>query len=123
MKHDLLKNTSLTAYQKVWVYKRIKSIHKKIQKESTKNNSQYDKVFIRHWNVFYNHVKNRDITVIENISITPLFPEYLQVIANHFKMELETIETSYTKKGDWSWMMQYSKTSKILTQKEGTYAK
>lgn len=79
-------------------YTEIKKIHKQLQNTIKKEKTEYNKVFIRHWNVFYNQLRGRDISLIEQTSNTPLYTEFIKEISSLFKLTPEPIETYYSKK-------------------------
>ena len=62
-------------------YNKIKELHKKIQIEYKAKQSEKDKIIIRHWNVLYNQMRGRDLSVIEKICGKKLYNELLAKIS------------------------------------------
>ena len=68
-------------------YKEIKAIHKKIQAQCSSQMSEADRIFVRHWNVFYNGYRGRDLMVIEKFSRTPLILALVEHISKICSVE------------------------------------
>jgi len=108
-------------------YTDVKKIHKNLQKKIKTEKTLANKVFIRHWNVFYNAYRGRDISRIEQKSHTILYSLFIKEIADLLEVEISDITTEYTsdKKG-YTWLSYQSSLFKGLKEsledKEGSQA-
>lgn len=91
-------------------YTNIKNVHKKLQKiaKENKNKSQSNKIFIRHWNVFYNQLRGRDLVVIEKTCNTPLYSELVLAIVEYLDLNLDKIECDYAVNHNPLWVIRNS---------------
>jgi hypothetical protein len=102
-------------------FKEIQHINKELQKIAKKEPTWNNKAIIRHWNVFYNQYRNRDISIIEQKSNTPLYEKTVQNISLIFGLELPLIKTSYSVEEELYFLEEYSSvylTLIKLTKKE-----
>jgi hypothetical protein len=77
-------------------FDKIKKVHKKIQKEKVKNTSLDEKIVIRHWNVFYNQVRGRDLSKIEKFARKPLLGDFLLLFGELFQTDVKLYQVSYS---------------------------
>lgn len=89
-------------------YTEIKKIHKKLQKSAKENKSESNRIFIRHWNVFYNHIRGRDLSVIEEKGSKPLLTKLIDDISNKLELDPQIINCDYTKDLNPSWHIRNS---------------
>lgn len=97
-------------------FNEIKKIHKEIQKRAKKEKSVTNKVFIRHWNVFYNQVRGRDLSLIEKFSRTQLYNNFLSEIAqltNFGQFKPHETEYSSNSEYDYKWVTSSSVSSSL----------
>lgn len=71
-------------------YKQIIILQKSLQKIVKTEKSSNDKLFIRHWNVFLNQYKGRNLSMIEPFSRTTLSTKSLNHIAETLKLDQES---------------------------------
>jgi hypothetical protein len=89
-------------------YTKINNIHKSLQKSAKKDKSESNKIFIRHWNVFYNQLRGRDLTVIEKTCHTPLYSALVTYVAEYLDINLDKIECDYAVDHNPLWVIRNS---------------
>lgn len=101
-------------------FKNIQKLHKKLQVEIKENKTLSNKVFIRHWNILYNQIRGRDLSLIEKTSHTTLYNGFLKEISEiiGFK-EFKEQDCSYSSNNqNYRWLMNSSSLFKTLKSEE-----
>ena len=100
-------------------YTEIKKIHKKLQKSAKENKTESNKIFIRHWNVFYNQLRGRDLTVIEKVCNTHLYSKLVEAIGQELDINLDKIECDYAVDHNPLWVIRSSSLFQFFKEEVG----
>lgn len=99
-------------------FKQVQKLHKAIQKQAKKK--KYSKSFIRHWNVYYNQLRGRPLSIIEQTSTTTIFPELIQELARQTGQELPLIDCPWAKLNhiniNWAYLHELKKMEVLINE-------